>query len=66
MKNDETKKNDAEPAKPIEGELTLDELKAKELSLADLGAVIGGDGAGPIIFGRFNPANQKTRFGQPN
>lgn len=63
---EESAKRDGAPAQPhaqpIEGELTLEDLKAVELSLEDLGAVVGGDGAGPIIFGRFNPSNQKTRF----
>lgn len=68
MNTPETPRKIEETAKPkeraIEGELTLEDLKARELSMDDMGAVIGGDGAGPIVFFRTNPSNQKTRFGQ--
>jgi hypothetical protein len=68
MNPHETPKKLEVPAKTkapaIEGELSLEDLKAKELSMDDMGAVIGGDGAKPIVFFRTNPQNQKTRFAQ--
>lgn len=55
QKNEETEKKPDAAKKPIAGELTLSEMRV----------VLGAGGYTPITNGRYNPPNQKTRFGNP-